>query len=297
MFDAGLACQARVESNRLRRTLIGGFCRSREEPNKKLEVLQTMELLDISLVSMAQTIGVEFSHLISPQWYIDNYAALLQIIMIDVVLAGDNAIVVGLAASRVRPEMRGKVIFWGIGGAVLLRILFASVTTQLLAIVGLTLAGGILLLWVCWKMYRQITSGEEHDLDEIEKGLESKETTGSEMGFWPAVGQIIAADVSMSLDNVLAVAGVAKGEPLVLVVGLAVAIVLMAAAAHLIARLLVRYPWITWIGLLIIVYVSLDMIYRGSHEVTCQAFNFGCSEDLFSAILHRMGIGEAPPTP
>lgn len=253
-----------------------------------------MELLDFSLFALAQTVGVEFLHLISPDWYRENFAALLQIIMIDVVLAGDNAIVVGLAASRVRPEMRAKVIFWGIGGAVFLRILFASITTQLLAIVGLTLAGGLLLLWVCWKMYRQITSGEEHDINEIEQGLASKETTGSEMGFWAAVFQIIVADISMSLDNVLAVAGAAKGEPLVLVVGLAISIVLMALAAHLIAKLLVRYPWITWVGLLIIVYVALDMIYRGSHEITCQAFNFGCSEDLFSAILHRLGLGPAP---
>lgn len=250
-----------------------------------------MELLDISLAGVVQMIGVEFSHLISPQWYVQNYAALLQIMMIDLVLAGDNAIVVGLAASRVRPEIRGTVIFWGIAGAVILRILFASITVQLLAIVGLTLAGGILLLWVCWKMYRQITSGEEHDIDQIEEGVASKTTTGRELGFWPAVTQIIVADVSMSLDNVLAVAGAAKGEPLVLVVGLAVAIVLMAVAAHFIARLLVRYPWITWIGLLIIVYVALDMIYRGSHEVTCQLWNFGCSEDLISGILHRLGFG------
>lgn len=250
-----------------------------------------MQLLDISLISVAQTIGLEFSNLISPEWYRQNYAALLQIIMIDVVLAGDNAIVVGLAASRVAPDIRSRVIFWGIAGAVILRVLFASVTVQLLAIVGLTLAGGVLLLWVCWKMYRQITSGEEHDIDQIEEGVASKNVSGKEMGFWSAVSQIIVADVSMSLDNVLAVAGAAKGEPLVLVVGLAVAIVLMAVAAHFIARLLVRYPWITWIGLLIIVYVSFDMIYRGSHEVTCQVFNFGCSEDLFSAILHRLGLG------
>ncbi|SDP17804.1 integral membrane protein, YjbE family [Filomicrobium insigne] len=248
-------------------------------------------LLNVDPIAIAQFIGVEFSHLVSPQWYRENYAALLQIIMIDVVLAGDNAIIVGLAASRVAPDIRGRVIFWGIAGAVVLRILFASVTTQILAIVGLTLAGGILLLWVCWKMYRQITGGEEHNIDEIEKNLDAKSTTGPPVSFWAAVSQIIVADISMSLDNVLAVAGAAKGEPLVLVVGLAVAIVLMALAAHFIARLLVRYPWITWIGLLIIVYVSLDMIYRGSHEITCEVFNFGCSEDLFSAILHRLGLG------
>ncbi len=253
-----------------------------------------IELTALEPAVMAQAIAVEFQHLFSPQWYTDNWSALLQIIMIDVVLAGDNAIVVGLAASRVRPEIRNSVIFWGIAGAVVLRILFASVTNQLLAIVGLTLAGGILLLWVCWKMYRQVVAGENHDIEAIEDNLESQSTVGPAVGFGAAVTQIIIADVSMSLDNVLAVAGAAKGEPLVLIVGLAIAVVLMAVAAHFIAKLLVRYPWITWIGLLIILYVALDMIYRGSHEVTCQALGFGCSEGLFEAILNRLGISAAP---
>lgn len=248
-----------------------------------------IELVAVQQAGLAQAIAVEFQHLFSPHWYIDNWSALLQIIMIDVVLAGDNAIVVGLAASRVRPEIRNSVIFWGIAGAVVLRILFASVTNQLLAVVGLTLAGGILLLWVCWKMYRQITDSEEHNINAIEQNLEAKGTVGPAVGFSTAVIQIIVADVSMSLDNVLAVAGAAKGEPLVLIVGLAIAVVLMAVAAHFIAKLLVRYPSITWIGLLIILYVALDMIYRGSHEVTCQAWGFGCSEGLFEAILHRLG--------
>ncbi len=253
-----------------------------------------IELTALEPAVMAQAIAVEFQHLFSPQWYTDNWSALLQIIMIDVVLAGDNAIVVGLAASRVRPEIRNSVIFWGIAGAVVLRILFASVTNQLLAIVGLTLAGGILLLWVCWKMYRQVVAGEDHDIEAIDDNLESQSTVGPAVGFGAAVTQIIIADVSMSLDNVLAVAGAAKGEPLVLIVGLAIAVVLMAVAAHFIAKLLVRYPWITWIGLLIILYVALDMIYRGSHEVTCQALGFGCSEGLFEAILNRLGISVAP---
>jgi len=253
-----------------------------------------IELTALEPAVMAQAIAVEFQHLFSPQWYTDNWSALLQIIMIDVVLAGDNAIVVGLAASRVRPEIRNSVIFWGIAGAVVLRILFASVTNQLLAIVGLTLAGGILLLWVCWKMYRQVVAGEDHDIEAIEDNLESQSTVGPAVGFGAAVTQIIIADVSMSLDNVLAVAGAAKGEPLVLIVGLAIAVVLMAVAAHFIAKLLVRYPWITWIGLLIILYVALDMIYRGSHEVTCQALGFGCSEGLFEAILNRLGISIVP---
>lgn len=199
--------------------------------------------------------------------------ALAQIIMIDVVLAGDNAIVVGLAASRVAPELRARVIFWGIAGAVVLRIGFAAITTQLLAVVGLTLAGGLLLLWVCWKMYREVVSAgpAAHSLG----AAATADQTGQSdhvraMSFWAALGQIIIADVSMSLDNVLAVAGAAKGNTWVLVVGLAVAVVMMAIAANFIARLLERYSWITWIGLVVILYVALEMIWSGSHEVACR---------------------------
>ena len=249
-----------------------------------------LDLFSIELVAYAQATVLEFDKLLSPQWYTANLAALGQIIMIDVVLAGDNAIVVGLAASRVAPAMRNKVIFWGISGAVLLRILFAVITTKLLLVVGLTLAGGILLLWVCWKMYRQIIEDEGEQLAQAESGLKSNKISGSELGFWPAVGTIILADLSMSLDNVLAIAGVSKGEPLVLVVGLTIAVLLMAIAAHFIAKLLVRYPSITWLGLLIILYVALDMIYRGSHEVACQTIHFGCSETLIEAVFHHLGI-------
>ena len=241
-----------------------------------------MEWLTQDLALMFSAVAEEAEHLFSLQWYQENFVALLNIIMIDLVLAGDNAIIVGLAASRVSPEIRTKVIFWGITAAVILRILFAAITVQLLAIIGLTLAGGILLLWVCWKMFRQVTTGEDHSADAA--------TSGKELGFWSAVGLITLADVSMSLDNVLAVAGASKGSTLVLVIGLAVAIILMAVASHFIAGLLVKYPWITWIGLLIILWVALSMIYEGSHEVMCEAFQFGCSEDLWSAILHRLGF-------
>ena len=249
-----------------------------------------IELLAIDTSNLAHAMAVEFEHLLSLDWYRANYVALLNIILIDITLAGDNAIVVGMAASRVRPEMRAKVIFWGITAAVVLRILFAAVTTQLLAIVGLTLAGGLLLAWVCWKMYRGLVGSNGHTLEEIEGATEAPVITGKELGFWGAVMQITAADVSMSLDNVLAVAGAAKGEPLVLVIGLGIAIVLMAVASHFIARLLVRHPWIAWIGLLVILWVALDMIYRGSHEVTCQAFDFGCSETLLKGIQNRLGL-------
>ena len=194
--------------------------------------------------------------------------ALAQVIIIDVVLAGDNAIVVGLAASRVAPEIRARVIFWGIAGAVVLRIAFAAVTVQLLSIVGLMLAGGILLLWVFWKMYREI-SHEPMPRSAGAAVVAQHEQTAAGLGFWAAMTQIIIADVSMSLDNVLAVAGAAKGHTWVLIVGLAVAVVLMAVAATFIAGLLARYPWVTWIGLAIILYVAGDMIWRGSLEVAC----------------------------
>jgi len=246
--------------------------------------------MDWLLQDLSYLLGViseEAQHLVSIDWYRQNFVPLLNIIMIDLVLAGDNAIIVGLAASRVPKPMRSQVIFWGIAAAVVLRILFAAITVQLLTIIGLTLAGGILLLWVCWKMYLQITTGSHHS--DVEAGGEAHHN-GGEMSFWSAVGLITLADVSMSLDNVLAVAGAAKGSILVLVIGLAVAIILMAVASHYIANLLVKYPWITWIGLLIILWVALEMIYKGSHEVTCNAFNFGCSETLWQGIKHRLGF-------
>ena len=194
--------------------------------------------------------------------------ALAQVIVIDLVLAGDNAIVVGVAASRVSPELRARVIFWGIAGAVVLRIAFAAVTVHLLAIIGLTLAGGILLLWVCWKMYRELSHTRQPMTLGAAAVTQDQLAAGS-LSFAAAVTQIVIADVSMSLDNVLAVAGAAKGHTWVLVVGLAVAVVLMAVAASYIAKLLARFPAIAWVGLLIILYVALEMMWRGSLEVAC----------------------------
>ena len=200
-------------------------------------------------------------------------AALGQVIAIDLVLAGDNAIVVGMAAAAVPLEQRRKVIFWGIGAAILLRIFFALITTQLLAIIGLTLAGGILLLWVCWKMFRELRS---HGADEVtpDEALADTGTADAAVGaavatttFGAAVWQIIVADVSMSLDNVLAVAGAAKDHPTILVIGLLLSVILMGAAANMIAHVLHKHRWIGWVGLAIITYVALDMIWRGSNEV------------------------------
>lgn len=231
------------------------------------------------------------------EWFGQNGVALLNVIIIDVVLAGDNAIIVGLAASQVAPELRSRVIMWGIMGAVVLRIIFAALTTQLLQIVGLTLAGGLLLLWVCWKMYQQIkehsASHSAHSLGAAASAADASGTIpAKQLGYWAAIWQIIVADVSMSLDNVLAVAGAAKGSPLVLIIGLAVAIVLMAVASHYIASLLVKYPWITWIGLLVILWVAFDMIYGGSHEVACKGYGFSCETTLGAWIKAQLGLSE-----
>jgi YjbE family integral membrane protein len=230
---------------------------------------------------MIEAVFNELGNVLTPGWWQANSAGLLKVIMIDLVLAGDNAIVVGLAASRVAPEIRAKVIFWGIAGAVLLRIGFAAITTQLLAVVGLTLAGGLLLLFVCWKMYQQLR-GDAHDrAADAASPMDATAATAASMGFGAALLQIILADVTMSLDNVLAVAGAAKGSPMVLVIGLAIAIVMMAVASHYIAKLLQTYPAISWLGLAIIVYVALDMIYKGGHEVACKTYGTGCAQTLW----------------
>ena len=186
--------------------------------------------------------------------------AFLQVILIDLVLAGDNAIVVGLAASGVPRERRREVIFWGIGAAVVLRILFALVATQLLAIIGLTLAGGVLLLWVSWKLWREIRAPDRQSeaTTEAETAPKSMRT---------AISQIVMADVSMSLDNVLAVAGVAQEHLWVLAAGLLLSVALMGAASALIARLLERHHWISYVGLGLIAYVAAKMIYEGGFEV------------------------------
>lgn len=198
-------------------------------------------------------------------------SAFLQVIMIDLVLAGDNAVVIGLAAAGLPPELRRKAIVIGILAATAMRIAFALIATQLLSITGLLLGGGLLLLWVCWKMYQELRAGHEHHGQEAMEALSERDVNadGSIAGGAPrktlrqSVIQIIIADVSMSLDNVLAVAGAAREHPTVLVFGLALSIALMGLAASLIARLLNRYRWIGWVGLLIILYVALHMIWEG----------------------------------
>ncbi|ANH04467.1 MULTISPECIES: TerC family protein [Shinella] len=186
--------------------------------------------------------------------------ALLQVIAIDLVLAGDNAVVIGLAAAGLPAEQRKKAILVGILAATVLRIAFATVAVHLLAIIGLLLAGGLLLLWVCWKMWRELHAGHGGE-EEVSLQDTPKKT------FLQAATQIVVADVSMSLDNVLAVAGAAREHPSVLIIGLALSIALMGIAANFIANLLNKHRWIAYIGLAIILYVALDMIYRGAMEV------------------------------
>jgi YjbE family integral membrane protein len=203
-----------------------------------------------------------------------SLTALLQVVAIDLVLAGDNAIVIGLAAAGLPAEQRKKAILIGVMAATVLRIGFAAVTVKLLLIVGLLLAGGILLLWVCWKMYRELRTSHADEL-EATKALSNSDLNSDKTvaGKAPrktlgqAALQIVVADVSMSLDNVLAVAGAARDHFPVLVIGLVLSIALMGLAASFIARLLHRHRWIAYIGLLIILYVALDMVYRGVMEV------------------------------
>ena len=200
----------------------------------------------------------------------DALSALLQVVMIDLVLAGDNAIVIGLAAAGLPREQRGKAILIGIFAATALRIVFAGVTTQLLEIVGLLFAGGILLLWVCWKMWRELRStgkAEDEAIELLAHHNPAQNGSVPRKTFAQAAWQIVVADVSMSLDNVLAVAGAAREHPYILIFGLVLSIALMGVAANFIASLLHRYRWIGYVGLVIILYVAVDMVYRGAIDV------------------------------
>ena len=181
---------------------------------------------------------------------------LAQILLIDLVLAGDNAIVIGLAVARLDSVQRRRAIFAGIVGATVVRILFALVAVKLLAIIGLTLAGGVLLLWVAWKTARELRQGEQ----EAETGAPPQTMRG-------AIWRIIIADISMSLDNVLGVAGLAREHPVLLGVGLAISVGLMGLAADFVAKLLTRFRWLAWVGIAIVFYVALKMVWEGWAEV------------------------------
>ena len=204
----------------------------------------------------------------------EGFLALLQVIGIDLVLAGDNAIVIGLAAAGLPKDQRNKAILVGIIAATVLRIGFALVTTQLLAIKGLMLVGGLLLLWVCWKMWSELRDGHAVE-DQAIEALTDQDINQdgviaggpNRKSFAAAAMQIVIADVSMSLDNVLAVAGAAHDHPTVLVIGLVLSIALMGLAATYVAKLLNKHSWIAYVGLVIIVYVALKMIWQGGAEV------------------------------
>jgi len=201
-----------------------------------------------------------------------SLTALFQVVMIDLVLAGDNAIVIGLAAAGLPEDQRKKAILVGILAATVLRIGFASVTIQLLQIIGLLLAGGILLLWVCWKMWRELHTSHQHHQPKFQnlsaaRTIDATGAAGRQKTLGQAVWQITLADVSMSLDNVLAVAGAAREHPVIMIFGLGLSIALMGLAANFIARLLEKHRWIAYVGLLIILYVAFDMCYRGALEV------------------------------
>jgi YjbE family integral membrane protein len=201
----------------------------------------------------------------------DAVMALIQVVMIDLVLAGDNAVVIGLAAAGLPAEQRKRAIIIGILAATALRIACASIATQLLQVFGLLLAGGVLLLWVCWKMWRELHTtprdqqGGDETLVAYAPGL-SKKSLGRKT-FGQATLRIVVADISMSLDNVLAVAGAAREHPIVLAFGLLLSIGLMGVAADLIARLLRKQCWIAYVGLAIVLYVACEMIYRGAYEL------------------------------
>ena len=183
---------------------------------------------------------------------IEQIVIFFQIVFIDLVLAGDNAIIIGMVASKFKDEIRKKIIFWGIGAAIILRIIFTLITAYLLQITGLRLIGGLLLLYVCYKLYVDVVKGN---------ASEEKSPSVENTNFFKAITTIIIADVTMSLDNVLAVAGAAKDHYYLLIFGLVLSIALMAVAANLISQWIKKYKWIAWLGLLAILFVAIELIY------------------------------------
>lgn len=198
---------------------------------------------------------------------LSQISALASVLIIDIVLAGDNAIVVALAAAGLPTEQRRRVILYGIAAATVLRIGFAVVTMRLLEIIGLTLAGGLLLLWVSWKFYRELRHGQPVAPSPEDGAPPRCKSTAQ------AMMQIVLADLSMSFDNVMAVAGVARSQssPWILIIGLVVSVALMGVASNYLARLLNRYGWIAWVGLGIVTFVALRMVWDGSFQIAQEA--------------------------
>ena len=193
-----------------------------------------------------------------------------KIIIADLILSGDNALIIGMAAAGLSPELRKKAILYGMIIAAVLRSVFAVIATSLLDIPGILFVGALLLFWVCWRLYAEIREGVD---EEAQHAMEMAEDLGEGYTGPPrrtmasALISITIADVSMSLDNVLAVAAIADGDTTMLVFGLGLAIVLMAFAATLIMKLLTKYPWISWLGLIVLVYVAVEMFYRGFVDI------------------------------
>lgn len=192
-----------------------------------------------------------------------------KIIIADLILSGDNALIIGMAAAGLSPELRKRAILYGMVIAAVLRIVFAIIATSLLEVPGILFIGALLLFWVCWRLYAEIKDNVDEQAEhamETAENLEEGYTGAPRRTMFSALVSITIADVSMSLDNVLAVAAIADGDTTMLVFGLGLAIVLMAFAATLIMKLLTRYPWISWLGLFVLIYVAGEMMYRGIFE-------------------------------
>ena len=208
------------------------------------------------------------TELFGPELFTAKAAAIfVQIIFIDLVLAGDNAIIVGMVASRVPQHMRKKVILFGIGAAVIMRIGFSLIAIQLLSITGLKFFGGLLLLWVCWRLWVELRADNAEHSEAAEETASDASDQNQLAALWPAVIQIVIADLSMSIDNVLAIAGISREFPILLIFGLALSVAFMIFAATMIAKLLQRYPWIAYVGLALIFYVGIVMTWEGGLEL------------------------------
>jgi YjbE family integral membrane protein len=196
-----------------------------------------------------------------------SFVIFMQIVFIDLVLAGDNAIIVGMVAARVPAYMRKKVILFGVGAAVIMRIGFSLIAVQMMNVTGLKLLGGLLLFWVCWRLFTELRTGHSEQQEHAEDVADAAVASNQLTALRPAVIQIVIADLSMSIDNVLAIAGVSRDNPVLLVFGLALSVAFMIFAATLIAKLLTRYPWVAYLGLALILYVAVIMSWEGAHEL------------------------------
>lgn len=213
-------------------------------------------------------LSAEFANIFAPEHAVASITALFSVILIDLALAGDNAVAVGLAASALPAEQRRRAIFWGIVAALLLRIIFATLTQQLLEFHGVLFAGGLLLFWVAWRMWQDLKTHHATSHAEGEAGAHAAEAVGIKKPktFMSALLTIIIADVSMSLDNVLAVAAVARHNQVIMWFGLVLSVLLMGVAASIIARVIDRYRWIAVIGIIIIIFAGFRMIWEDSHH-------------------------------